>query len=70
MHYLYATYVLIWHPSSQFENSLRRHNHIGFIHALLLALAKGGKLEEAKENAKKTLAERIAKKGDAAMDED
>ncbi|GJE95832.1 cysteine proteinase [Phanerochaete sordida] len=52
-----------------FENSLRRHNHIGFIHALLKALAKAGKLDEAKENAKKALAERRAKRGDS-MDED
>ena len=54
---------------AQFENSLRRHNHIGLIHALLTALAKAGKLDEAKESAKKALTERRAKKGDA-MDED
>ena len=54
----------------QFENSLRRHNHIGFIHALLTVLAKAGKLEQAKENAKKVMAERRAKKGGDAMDED
>lgn len=53
-----------------FENSLRRHNHIGFIHALLTALAKAGKLEQAKENAKKVMSERRAKKGGSAMDED
>lgn len=53
----------------QFENSLRRHNHIGLIHALLTALAKAGRLEGAKEQAKKALAERRAKRGDS-MDED
>ncbi|THG96179.1 hypothetical protein EW026_g5608 [Hermanssonia centrifuga] len=53
-----------------FENSLRRHNHFGLIHALLLALAKGNQLETAKENAKKALSERRAKKGGSAMDED
>ncbi|KAI0812270.1 ubiquitin carboxyl-terminal hydrolase [Irpex lacteus] len=52
-----------------FENSLRRHNHIGLVHGLLKALAKAGKLNEAKENAKKALSERRAKKGDS-MDED
>lgn len=54
---------------TQFENSLRQHNHIGFIHALLTALAKAGKLDEAKESAKKAMAERRAKKGDV-MNED
>lgn len=54
----------------QFENSLRQHNHFGLIHGLLLALAKGGQLEAAKENAKKALAERRAKRGGADMDED
>ena len=37
----------------QFENSLRRHNHLGLLHALLLGLAKAGKLDAAKEGAKK-----------------
>jgi len=44
------------------ENSLRRHNYVGLIHALLGALAKAGKLGAAKENAKKAMAERRAKK--------
>ncbi|KAI0693013.1 hypothetical protein BC835DRAFT_1406877 [Cytidiella melzeri] len=52
-----------------FENSLRTHNHIGLIHGLLKALAKAGKLHDAKDNAKKALAERRAKKSDS-MDED
>ncbi|KAF9467330.1 ubiquitin carboxyl-terminal hydrolase [Collybia nuda] len=55
-----------------FENSLRRHNHVGLVHALLLALAKGGKLSQVQEQAKKTMQERIEKrkaKGED-MDED
>ncbi|KAL1942797.1 hypothetical protein VTO73DRAFT_5037 [Trametes versicolor] len=55
-----------------FENSLRRHNYLGFIHALLLSMAKAGKLEGAKEGAKRALQERIErkKKGESLMDED
>lgn len=44
--------------SRQFENSLRRHNHVGLVHALLLALAKAGKLQSAKEGATIALKER------------
>jgi len=44
-----------------FENSLRRHNHVGLVHALLETLAKAGRLDEAKEGAKKVMAERTAK---------
>ncbi|KAF9070849.1 ubiquitin carboxyl-terminal hydrolase [Rhodocollybia butyracea] len=54
-----------------FENSLRRHNHVGLVHSILVALAKAGKLEPAKEGAKSVMKERIAKaksKGEA-MDE-
>lgn len=56
-----------------FENSLRRHNYVGLIHALLSALAKAGKLDASKDAAKKAMEERIAKrkeKGESAMDED
>ncbi|KAM5531841.1 hypothetical protein V8D89_014471 [Ganoderma adspersum] len=54
-----------------FENSLRRHNYLGFIHALLLGMAKAGTLDGAKEGAKKALQERIEKrKKGEAMDED
>ncbi|KAJ7188551.1 ubiquitin carboxyl-terminal hydrolase [Mycena filopes] len=42
-----------------FENSLRRHNHVGLVHALAIALAKAGKLDSAKESAKKAMKERI-----------
>ncbi|KAJ3892416.1 hypothetical protein GG344DRAFT_87736 [Lentinula edodes] len=51
-----------------FENSLRRHNHVGLVHSLLVALAKAGKLESAKERAKGIMKERISKaksKGEA-----
>ncbi|KAH9847190.1 ubiquitin-specific protease [Lenzites betulinus] len=55
-----------------FENSLRRHNYLGFIHALLLNMAKAGKLDAAKDGAKKALQARLEKKrkGEAVMDED
>ncbi|KZT65964.1 cysteine proteinase [Daedalea quercina L-15889] len=56
-----------------FENSLRRHNYVGLIHALLVALAKSGKLNAAKEGAKKALQERIEKRkkgGEVSMEED
>ncbi|KAJ2931306.1 hypothetical protein H1R20_g5843, partial [Candolleomyces eurysporus] len=55
-----------------FENSLRRHNHVGLVHALIAALAKAGKLKEAEGKAKEAMKERIEKRkaqgGD--MDED
>ncbi|KZP12384.1 cysteine proteinase [Athelia psychrophila] len=35
-----------------FENSLRRHNHLGLLHALLLALARSGKLTPAVDAAR------------------
>jgi ubiquitin carboxyl-terminal hydrolase L5 len=56
----------------QFENSLRRHNHVGLVYALLLELAKAGKLEPAKEEAKKIMRERVEKKiaKGEAMNED
>ncbi|KAG9316196.1 hypothetical protein JVU11DRAFT_2221 [Chiua virens] len=56
-----------------FENSLRRHNHIGLIHALLVALAKAGQLSSATENATNAMRERIARRremGLGEMDED
>jgi ubiquitin carboxyl-terminal hydrolase L5 len=49
------------HKYVQFENSLRRHNHVGLVHALLATLAKAGKLNEAKEGAKSIMQERKAK---------
>ena len=62
-----------WQPCYQFENSLRRHNYVGFVHALLAAMAKSGTLEKAKVGATEKMKERIAKmkeKGENAMDED
>ncbi|KAJ7209630.1 ubiquitin carboxyl-terminal hydrolase [Mycena pura] len=55
-----------------FENSLRRHNHVGLVHALVVALAKAGRLEGAKESAKTAMTERVARKakGGADMTED
>jgi ubiquitin carboxyl-terminal hydrolase L5 len=44
---------------SKFENSSRRHNHIGLVHALLLALAKAGKLDSAKADAQRVMQERL-----------
>ena len=49
---------VVAYRSSQFENSLRRHNHLGLLHALLLVLAKAGKLEGAKEGARGVMRER------------
>lgn len=57
----------------KFENSLRRHNYVGFVHALLGAMAKAGTLEKARGDAQKVMQERIARqkeKGDTHMDED
>ncbi|THV06705.1 ubiquitin-specific protease [Dendrothele bispora CBS 962.96] len=55
-----------------FENSLRRHNHVGLVYHLLIALAKAGRLEPAKETAKKIMKERVekAKTRGESMDED
>ncbi|KAF5386135.1 hypothetical protein D9615_002343 [Tricholomella constricta] len=54
-----------------FENSLRKHNHVGLIHALLIALAKGGKLSSAQEQAKTIMRARVEKKASGEdMDED
>lgn len=47
---------------SQFENSLRRHNHVGLVHALTLALAKAGRLEAVTEQAKTKMKERIERR--------
>lgn len=44
------------------ENSLRRHNYVGLVHALLLELAKQGKLEGAVATAKKEMERKIKAK--------
>ncbi|KAF8070362.1 ubiquitin carboxyl-terminal hydrolase [Lyophyllum atratum] len=55
-----------------FENSLRKHNHVGLVHALLVALARGGKLSSAEQQAKVIMQARIEKKKASGedMDED
>ncbi|KAF9793392.1 hypothetical protein BJ322DRAFT_1034412 [Thelephora terrestris] len=55
-----------------FENALRRHNHMGLMHALLKLLAKTDNLDAAKEGAKTKMTERRekAKARGEAMDED
>jgi len=55
-----------------FENSLRRHNYVGLIHSLTLALAKAGRLDAAIDGARTSMKKRIEerrKKGQP-MDED
>ncbi|THH09452.1 hypothetical protein EW145_g2014 [Phellinidium pouzarii] len=53
-----------------FENSLRRHNHVGLVHALTLALAKAGLLGSVTDQAKTKLKERIEKiRKDGKMEE-
>ena len=54
----------------QFENSLRRHNHVGLAHALLEALAKADLLEGAQNGARKVMQERIEKRQEKGMDID
>lgn len=58
--------------NAKFENSLRRHNHVGLVQALLLALAKAGKLAPEEEAAKKTMKERLEQRKARGedMDED
>ncbi|KAG1716088.1 hypothetical protein ID866_1060 [Astraeus odoratus] len=56
-----------------FENSLRRHNHIGLAHALLVALAKAGRLQPAVDTARGLMRERIERRremGLTDMDDD
>ncbi|GAA5886865.1 hypothetical protein JCM16303_006739 [Sporobolomyces ruberrimus] len=54
------------------ENTLRRHNYIGLIHAVLVELAKEGKLEGRIEEAKETMKKRIEERKSKGieMDED
>ncbi|KAH9993210.1 ubiquitin-specific protease [Russula vinacea] len=42
-----------------FENSLRRHNYVGMIHSLAVALAKSGRLDAAADNARTAMRKRI-----------
>jgi ubiquitin carboxyl-terminal hydrolase L5 len=56
----------------QFENSLRRHNYVGMIHSLALALAKTGRLDAAADGARTAMRKRIEerRKKREPMDED
>ncbi|KAG6920060.1 hypothetical protein DXG01_010128 [Tephrocybe rancida] len=53
-----------------FENSLRKHNHVGLIHALLVALAQGEKLSSAQGQAKTIMQARIEKRKASGEDLD
>ncbi|KAF8608857.1 hypothetical protein BDV93DRAFT_602738 [Ceratobasidium sp. AG-I] len=54
-----------------FENSLRKHNHLGLIHALLVELARKGGLDAAVTGAKAKMQERRAKaQATGQMEED
>jgi hypothetical protein len=66
----FDSYIVL--DALQFENSLRRHNHVGLVHALLLGLAKAGKLSSAQEGATKTMQARVDKQKatEEEMDED
>jgi ubiquitin carboxyl-terminal hydrolase L5 len=50
-----------------FENSLRRHNHIGLAHALLLGLATAGQLQPAIQGARQVMRERIARRREMGL---
>jgi hypothetical protein len=56
----------------QFENSLRRHNYVGMIHSLALALAKAGRLDAAVDGARTAMRKRFEerRKKRQPMDED
>ena len=59
------------HVLCQFENSLRRHNHVGLLHALALALAKSGRLASVTEQARAKMKERIERgRRQGKMEED
>ena len=56
----------------QFENSLRRHNYVGMIHSLALALARSGRLDAATDGARTAMRKRIEERRNKRqpMDED
>jgi hypothetical protein len=56
----------------QFENSLRRHNYVGMIHSLALALAKAERLDAATDGARTAMRKRLEerRKKRQPMDED
>jgi len=51
--------IFTYYDLPQFENSLRRHNYVGMIHSLALALAKAGRLDAAAEGARTAMRKRI-----------
>ncbi|KAJ8596382.1 hypothetical protein M405DRAFT_928878 [Rhizopogon salebrosus TDB-379] len=53
-----------------FENSVRRHNHIGLAHALLLALAKARKLDSAKAAAQRRMKEYLERRKEMGLEMD
>jgi ubiquitin carboxyl-terminal hydrolase L5 len=65
-----AAFMFYYLP--QFENSLRRHNYVGMIHSLALALAKAGRLDAAADGARTAMKKRIEerRKKRQPMDED
>jgi len=46
---------------------LRRHNHIGLAHALLLALAKAGKFDSARAGAQRVMKERLERRKETGL---
>lgn len=64
------TVVITLTGAFQFENSLRRHNHVGLAHALLAALAKTDLLENVQKGARKVMQERIEKRQGMDIDDD
>jgi hypothetical protein len=68
---LFTSFFVFYDPP-QFENSLRRHNYVGMIHSLALALAKAGRLDAAADSARTAMRKRIEerRKKRQPMDED
>ena len=67
---VHIVFLSIFLLRCQFENSLRRHNHVGLVHALLVGLAKLGKLDAAANGAKEKMKERRQKMKEGKMDEE
>lgn len=50
-----------------FDNALRRHNHLGLVHALLVELGKAGQLQPAIEESRKAMKDRQDKARERAQ---
>ncbi len=50
-----------------FDNALRRHNHLGLVHALLVELGKAGQLQPAIEESRKAMRDRQDKARERAQ---